>query len=73
MDYNLEGTDLLENDLEEEFAKRAERNRQKAILLKKSKVVTHPYAKPLVIFSVMFCFLNDCLFCPNFVSKTYKQ
>lgn len=46
MDYNLEGTDLLENDLEEEFAKRAERNRQKAILLKKSKVVTHPYAKP---------------------------
>lgn len=45
MEHNLEGTDLQENDLPEEYAKRAERNRQKALLLKKSKVVTHPYAK----------------------------
>lgn len=45
MENNLKDTSLQENDLPEEFAKRAERNRQKALLLKKSKVVSHPYAK----------------------------
>ncbi|XP_033219311.1 DNA repair protein complementing XP-A cells homolog [Belonocnema kinseyi] len=45
MENNLKDTSLQENDLPEEFAKRAERNRQKALLLKKSKIVSHPYAK----------------------------
>lgn len=31
-------------EIEKQLKERAERNRQKAILLKKSKVVTHPYA-----------------------------
>lgn len=31
------------------FKERAERNRQKALLLKKSKVVSHPYKKGYVI------------------------
>lgn len=32
-------------DMEKQFKERAERNRQKALLLKKSKIVTHPYAR----------------------------
>lgn len=32
-------------ETERQLKERAERNRQKALLLKKSKVVTHPYAR----------------------------
>ena len=45
VENNLKDTSLQENNLPEELFKRAERNRQKALLLKKSKVVSHPYAK----------------------------
>ena len=42
---NPKDVSLEENNLQEELTKRAERNRQKALLLKKSKIVSHPYAK----------------------------
>jgi len=32
-------------EIEKQLKERAERNRQRALLLKKSKVVTHPYAR----------------------------
>lgn len=32
-------------DLEKQLKERAERNRQRALLLKKSKIVTHPYTR----------------------------
>jgi len=32
-------------EIEKKLKERAERNRQKALLLKKSKVVTHPYMR----------------------------
>lgn len=32
-------------DMEKQLKERAERNRQKALLLKKSKIVTHPYTR----------------------------
>jgi len=36
-------------EIERQLKERAERNRQRALLLKKSKVVTHPYAKYVFI------------------------
>lgn len=32
-------------EIEKKLKERAERNRQRALLLKKSKVITHPYAR----------------------------
>lgn len=32
-------------DMEKQLKERAERNRQRALLLKKSKIVTHPYTR----------------------------
>jgi len=32
-------------EIEKQLKERAERNRQRALLLKKSKVVTHPYTR----------------------------
>lgn len=38
---------IIENS--QHFQERAERNRQKALLLKKSKIVSHPYIRRYVI------------------------
>lgn len=35
--------EIIENS--QHFKERAERNRQKALLLKKSKIISHPYIK----------------------------
>lgn len=44
-------------ETEKQLKERAERNRQRALLLKKSKVVTHPYARYAMELS-----FNDQLF-----------
>lgn len=44
---SIENEDVS-SQMKEELKERAERNRQKALLLKKSKLVSHPYAKGYV-------------------------
>lgn len=44
---NMENNSTKNGDnteIDQQLKDRAERNRQRAILLKKSKIVTHPYA-----------------------------
>lgn len=45
-DDSSTGIESIENTLR--LKERAERNRQKALLLKKSKIISHPYAKGYV-------------------------
>lgn len=37
------------DDVPIDLLKRAEKNRQKALMLKKAKLIAHPYAKELVV------------------------
>lgn len=44
---NIENDSIKNGDnteMEKQLKERAEKNRQRAMLLKKSKIVTHPYA-----------------------------
>lgn len=45
------------------FKERAERNRQKALLLKKSKIVSHPYTKGYVVRVINFRLLTKAGSC----------
>lgn len=49
-----EDKDSVENS--QHFKERAERNRQKALLLKKSKLVSHPYAKRYDLIDLCYCY-----------------
>lgn len=43
-----------DEELSAAVKRQIEKNRQKAIILKRSKLISHPYAKGLVIFVVIF-------------------
>lgn len=45
-------------ETEKQLKERAERNRQKALLLKKSKIVTHPYKRYVLKYILCHIFRN---------------
>lgn len=50
-------------DVENRLKERAEKNRQRALLLRKSKVVTHPYANRYIYLCIHI--LKTCLIYSN--------
>jgi len=58
-------------EIEKKLKERAERNRQKALLLKRSKVVTHPYMRYvscIYIYIYIYMIFKNNLFINSFLT-----
>lgn len=58
-------------DMEVQLKERAERNRQRALLLKKSKVVTHPYTRYQNITELLYHSIMESFFFNNKLVKDF--